>query len=123
VSVLGRSHSVRIDTLVRDIVDVSLASPEVAMSERVARALDVLRDFMFERVYLRQEAHEQQEKAIGVIRSLFAHYLDHPEEIPSEYRSAPDDLPTQVVDYIAGMTDRYALRIYERLFLPQGWML
>ena len=123
VSVLGRSHSVRIDTLVRDIVDVSLASPEVAMSERVAGALDVLRDFMFERVYLRQEANEQQEKAIGVIRSLFEHYLDHPEEIPSEYRSAPDDLPTQVVDYIAGMTDRYALRVYERLFLPQGWML
>jgi dGTPase len=123
VSVLGRTHSKRIDTLVRDIVDTSASAPEVGMSEPVARALDALRDFMFERVYLREEAHDQQEKAIGVIRSLFAHYLDHPEEIPAEYQAAPGDLPTRVVDYIAGMTDRYALRTYERLFLPQGWML
>jgi len=123
VSILGRSHGKRIDTLVHDIVETSAASPEVSMSEPRARALDALRDFMFERVYLRAEAHEQQEKAIGVIRSLFAHYLDHPEEIPAEYGAAPGDLPTQVVDYIAGMTDRYALRTFERLFLPQGWML
>jgi dGTPase len=122
-SLLGPSHSQRIDTLVRDIVETSTAAPEVGMSEPVAGALDTLRDFMFERVYLREEAHDQQEKAIGVIRSLFAHYLDHPEEIPAEYQAAPGDLPTRVVDYIAGMTDRYALRTYERLFLPQEWML
>jgi dGTPase len=123
LSVLGRNHGARIDTLVRDIVETTAAAPEVAMSEPVARALDVLRDFMFQRVYLREEAHEEQEKAIGVIRSLFEYYLEHPEEIPTEYRSAPGDLQTHVVDYIAGMTDRYALRTYERLFLPQGWML
>jgi dGTPase len=123
VSVLGRNHGARIDTLVRDIVEISAEAPEVGMSEPVAKALDVLRDFMFQRVYLREEAHEEQEKAIGVIRSLFAHYLDQPDEIPPEYRAAPGDLQTHVVDYIAGMTDRYALRTYERLFLPQGWML
>ena len=123
LSVLGRNHGARIDTLVRDIVETTAAAPEVAMSEPVARALDVLRDFMFQRVCLREEAHEEQEKAIGVIRSLFEYYLEHPEEIPTEYRSAPGDLQTHVVDYIAGMTDRYALRTYERLFLPQGWML
>jgi dGTPase len=123
VSVLGRNHGTRIDTLVRDIVETSGDAPEVGMSERVARGLDLLREFMFQRVYLREEAHEEQEKAIGVIRSLFAHYLDQPDEIPPEYRAAPGDLQTHVVDYIAGMTDRYALRTYERLFLPQGWML
>jgi dGTPase len=123
VSVLGRNHGARIDTLVRDIVRTSAEAPEIGMSEPVAGALDALRSFMFQRVYLREEAHEEQEKAIGVIRDLFAHYLDHPEEIPAEYRAAPGDAQSRVVDYIAGMTDRYALRTYERLFLPQGWML
>src|ERR687892_1603948 len=94
VSVLGRNHGARIDTLVRDIVEISAEAPEVGMSEPVAKALDVLRDFMFQRVYLREEAHEEQEKAIGVIRSLFAHYLDQPDEIPPEYRAAPGDLQT-----------------------------
>jgi dGTPase len=62
-------------------------------------------------------------KAITLVRARFAHYLDHPEEVPADYHQAPGDLPTRIADYIAGMTDRYALRTYERLFLPQGWLL
>ena len=58
-----------------------------------------------------------------LIRDLFAYYLEHPEEMPPEYHQAPGDLPTRVADFIAGMTDRYALRTYERLFLPQGWLI
>jgi dGTPase len=57
------------------------------------------------------------------VRALFSHYLEHPEEVPEEYHRAPGDLPTRVADYIAGMTDRYALRAYEQLFLPHGWLL
>jgi dGTPase len=123
VAILGRSHGDRIETLVTDIVETSLDAPEVRMSEAAAGALDVLRDFMFQRVYLRQESNAEQEKAIGVIRALFSYYLDHPEEVPPEYHAAPGDPPTRVADYIAGMTDRYALRAYEKLFLPRGWML
>ncbi len=58
-----------------------------------------------------------------MVRALFAHFMDHPDEIPPEYHLAPGDGPTRVADYIAGMTDRYALRTYERIFLPQGWLL
>jgi dGTPase len=123
VTILGRSHGDRIETLVTDIVETSLDAPEVRMSEPVAAALDVLREFMFERVYLREESRAEQEKAIAVIRALFSYYLDHPEEVPPEYHAAPGDPPTRVADYIAGMTDRYALRAYEHLFLPRGWML
>jgi len=123
VGVLGRSHGERIETLVDDIVTASADRGEVAMSPPVAGALDALRDFMFERVYLREESRGEQEKAIGVIRALFQHYLDHPDEVPAEYAQAPGDLATRVADHIAGMTDRYALRTYERLFLPQEWML
>ncbi len=106
-----------------DLVGRSADGPEIGLSDNVFRALDALREFLFDRVYLRAEARAEQEKAIAMVRSLFAYYLDHPEEVPPEYHRAPGDLPTRVADYIAGMTDRYALRIYEQLFLPQGWLL
>jgi dGTPase len=120
---LGQSHSQRIETLVDDLVKTTAEGPEVRMSDRVFGALDSLRDFMFGRVYLREEAAAEQEKAVGVIRALVGYYLEHPDEIPDEYARAPGGVEDRVVDYIAGMTDRYALRAYERLFLPQGWML
>ncbi len=123
VEALGGDHGRRIDTLVSDLVSSSGGGREVRLSEDAFRALDVLRDFLFDRVYLRDEARAEQDKAVGLVRSLFAFYLEHPEQIPDEYHRAPGDLPTRVADYIAGMTDRYALRTYERLFLPQGWLL
>jgi dGTPase len=123
LGVLGRTHAERIKTLVTDLVNRSEDSPEIRMSDEAFRALDTLRDFLFERVYLRDEARSEQDKAIALVRSLFAHYLDHPDQVPEEYHRAPGDLPTRVADYIAGMTDRYALRVYEQLFLPQGWLL
>ena len=123
LEVLGGTHAERVNTLVTDLVDRSEGSPEVGMSNEAFRALDTLRDFLFERVYLRDEARSEQDKAIALVRSLFAHYLDHPEQVPEEYHRAPGDLPTRVADYIAGMTDRYALRVYEQLFLPQSWLL
>jgi dGTPase len=120
--VLGRTHSERINTLVLDLVERTGEGLEVRLSDDAFRALDAMRDFLFERVYLRDEARSEQDKAISLVRTLFAHYLDHPEEVPQEYHRAPGDLPTRVADYIAGMTDRYALRTYEQLFLPQGWL-
>ena len=123
LEVLGRSHSQRIDRLVNDLVEQSADGPEIRLSDKVFRALDAMRDLLFERVYLRDEARSEQDKAISLVRTLFAYYLDHPGDVPQEYHRAPGDLPTRVADYIAGMTDRYALRTYEQLFLPQGWLL
>lgn len=123
VGVLGASHGERMETLVDDVVGRGTAQGEVRMSRPVADALDALRDFMFDRVYLREESRGEQDKAIGVIRALFRHFLEHSEEVPAEYAEAPGDHATRVADYIAGMTDRFALRTYERLFLPQEWML
>jgi len=123
LDVLGHTHSSRINTLVTDLVATSDDRPEVQLSPSVFAALDALRDFLFEQVYMRETARGEHEKAVKLIRDLFAYYLEHPEEIPPEYHQAPGDLPTRVADYIAGMTDRYALRTYERLFLPQGWLI
>jgi len=120
---LGEAHGARINTLVTDLVTHSEDRDQISLSEPVLQALDQLRDFLFERVYLRKEARSEQEKAIGLVRSLFEYYLEHPEAVPAESPGIPDDLPTRVADYIAGMTDRFALRAYDELFLPQGWLL
>jgi dGTPase len=121
--VLGSSHGQRIDTLVSDLITGSEDAEEVQLSGPVLNALEALRDFLFERVYMRPEAAEEQRKAVDLVRSLFSYYLEHPEAVPAEYRTTPGELPTQVADYIAGMTDRFALRTYEQLFLPQSWLL
>ncbi len=123
LDVLGRTHSQRIATLVTDLVATSQGRPEVRLSQPVFSALDRLRDFLFAEVYLREGTREEHDKAMRLIRELFAYYLEHPAELPPEYHRAPGDLPTRVADFIAGMTDRYALRTYERLFLPRGWLL
>src|SRR5436853_532900 len=122
VTVLGGEHRDRVNTLVTDLVSTSEDSAEIRLSDDVFRALDLLRDFMFESVYLRAAAHTEQDKAIALVRALFSHYLEHPDEVPPEYHRAPGDTPTRIADYIAGMTDRYALRTYEEIFLPQGWL-
>jgi dGTPase len=120
---LGPTHAARINALVGDLVAESEDRDQVGLSAPMLDALTRLREFLFERVYLRLEAKEEQEKAISLVRSLFSYYLGHPDAVPAEYRSSPGDLPTHVADYIAGMTDRFALRTYEQLFLPQGWLL
>jgi len=120
---LGHTHPQRIDTLVADLVAGSTDREEIAMSADGLAALEDLRNFLFDRVYLRSEAHAEQEKAVLLVRALFAYYLEHPEGIPAEITRSPGDPATHVADYIAGMTDRFALRTYEQLFLPQGWLL
>jgi len=123
LEVLGTTHSARINTLVSDLVEQSDGKPDIRLSSPVFRALDDLRDFMFAEVYLREGAHEDHDKAVKLLRDLFEHYLEHPDELPAEHQRTPGDLTTRVADHIAGMTDRYALRTYERLFLPRGWLL
>ena len=123
VEVLGATHASRINTLVTDLVSESEDADRIALTPLRLDALSALRDFLFDRVYLRPEAKDEQEKAIALVRSLFSYYLEHPEAVPAEYQRAPGDLPTRIADYIAGMTDRFALRAYEQLFLPRGWLL
>ena len=122
VEVLGGTHSDRIDTLVSDLIGHSEGSERVGLSPPVFDAMDRLRDFMFAEVYLREGAQLEQEKAVALIRELFRYFLEHPDQLPAEYHRTPGDLPVRVADYISGMTDRFALRTYERLFLPRGWL-
>jgi dGTPase len=116
--VFGEPGSPWISTMIQAVVDESVSTGVVSMSGEVLAAMHELRDFMFERVYLRPEAENQRRRAIHIIRSLVEWYLEHPDEIPDSYRQTEADVTTQVIDYVSGMTDRFAIREYDRLFRP-----
>jgi dGTPase len=111
ITVLGDRGSRRIDRLVHDIVENSSEAGDICQSEEVSEAMLSLRRFMFERVYLSEHTKAQNELAILVVRTLFDHLLEHPEAIPEN----EGDLVERVTDYVAGMTDRFALALYENI--------
>ena len=114
LEVLGERMSVRIDTLVRDMISTSGERTEISLSEGVYEALMELRSWLFKNVYHNPRSRENK-KAAGVVAALFDYYLDHPEE-----RAQSDEDPVvETVDFVAGMTDRYALAAYKKLFLPR----
>lgn len=114
IAVLGEQTSIRIDTLVRDMISTSQWRGEIALSDRVYEALMELRTWLFKNVY-RNPDSRRNVRAADVITRLFHYYLEHPAE---RGKSDPDSV-TETVDYVAGMTDRYALTEYKRIFLPQ----
>jgi dGTPase len=122
LEVLGGYHNARINTLVTDIIAESREKDDIKQGPEVAAALNELRDFLFDKVYIGSVAKQEEEKAIMVLRSLFLFYLEHPEEMPEEFRTGGEDLRIRVCDYVAGMTDRYAMRKYHEKFLPKVWV-
>jgi dGTPase len=97
------------------VLEHSLRVGEVRMDEETLAVMNDLRDFMFERVYLAPSLLREQRAAIQTLRDLVDHHLAHPDQIPASYREDDAPLVTQVADYVAGMTDRYALAAHQRL--------
>ena len=106
IELLGERGSRRIDTLVHDIVESSAGTGDIHQSEEIGRAILNLRAFLFELVYLGPAAEEQRALASGTVRRIFTRLVEHPEELPPD---GPGDLAERVTDYVAGMTDRFAL--------------
>jgi dGTP triphosphohydrolase len=123
IAVLGPTGSKRIDTLVRDMVEASAAAGDIAQGEEAGAAMDALRTFMFDEVYLGPVARAEHAKINTVIGTLFDHYVASPELIPDEGGAEGADLAQRVTDYIAGMTDRFSLRAYEALTVPRAFAL
>jgi dGTPase len=123
IGVLGPTGSQRIDTLVHDMVTASERAGDIVQGEEAGAAMDALRTFMFDEVYLGPVARAEHEKINTVIGALFAHYVAAPDQIPDEGGVADADLAQRVTDYIAGMTDRYCLRAYEALTVPRAFAL
>lgn len=133
-SVLGHNHGARITTMVQDMVQSSTGGEAMAMSPAVWKAMMDLRAFLFDHVYLNEAAKAEEPKAYHIVQALFDHYMRVPEDLPADYRPAEPEgspaaesrsaeLPDRVTDYIAGMTDRFAIRTFEKLFLPRSWMV
>ena len=109
-----------ISVMIEGVIDESCRRGKISMDAEILLAMRHFREFMFERVYLRPEAEAQAARARGVIHQLVEYLLVHPEDIPDTYRIAEAEPLTQVLDYVAGMTDRYALNLHDRLFRPRG---
>ncbi|MBU4240690.1 MAG: deoxyguanosinetriphosphate triphosphohydrolase [Actinobacteria bacterium] len=123
IEVLGRYPSQRIDYLAHDMVESSSDLEAIRLSERTWELMDRLRDFLFENVYIGSVAKAEEDKAVRVLRSLAEHYLENPGQLPDEFQPEDkDELPLKVCDYVAGMTDRYALTKYREFFLPRSWV-
>lgn len=118
LTTFGATSREWIGAMVSAVVETSYRDGEVSMDDECLDVMDELRDFMFERVYLRPESETQKEKAIVVIQDLVGYYETHPDEVPDSYTVADADSLTRAVDYVAGMTDRFALRTHDRLFRP-----
>lgn len=119
VRILGARVPERIDTLVRDII-VSSDGGQIRQSPEVGRAMAELRAFMFEHIYVGSAAKAEEVKVQGLLEGLYHFYLQHPDELPAD-GARHDALERQVCDYIAGMTDRFAIADFSRRFLPKGW--
>ena len=121
--ILGNSHSVRINTLVTDIINVSREAGCIQLSPQVEKALKDLRSFMFERVYRSPIAKAEESKAKAMLCRLFEYYMKNPDALPEDFlpQLSFDGMERTVCDYIAGMTDNYAVDKYTEIFIPTGW--
>lgn len=123
--VLGNSCKARLNKMVHDVITNSMDQPEIQMSDRVGKAMSDLRRFMFENVYLNPRAKGEEEKAIHMIEQLFEYCMKYPEVLPQQFRDAltrGESSREQIVcDYIAGMTDSYAVKKFQDYFIPESW--
>jgi dGTPase len=125
LEVLGFSHRERINNMVIDLINTSMGKNTVTLSEIFKKTTDKLRNFMFENVYIGSEAKREEVKARHVVRFLYQYLVENPRAMPGEYFKRVDAMGVQrvVCDYIAGMTDRYAISQFEKMFIPRAFAL
>lgn len=117
---LGRTHGERVGTMISSVVRYSADKDDVQMEPEIWDELMVLRDFMFERVYSRDWAANESQKAEHIVRELFMYYMEHPSMMPNEYMEIAyrEGMQRGVCDYVACMTDAYAVKTFQKLFIP-----
>jgi dGTPase len=123
IAVLGDTGSHRIDALVHDLVEHSARAGSIVQGAEAASAMDELRTFMFGHVYLGDRQRGEHAKIERLLRTLFGHYASDPSRLPDGGGAPGSDLSQRVVDYLAGMTDRYCVRVFEDLTIPESFAL
>lgn len=120
---IGATHGARINSLILDVISTSYGNPYIKMSADMAEEFDYLRNFMFERVYLNKVAKREEEKGKRAIKELYEYYLDNIDKLPDEFKKniENDGKERVTADYIACMTDTYAIKDFERIFVPLEW--
>ncbi len=123
--VLGDRHSTRINTMVEDIILSSQGSRTLRMRPEIEQAMQALREFMFERVYRNPVAKGEESKAREILCRLYEYYVKNPQMLPDSFGIQLDfeGISRVVCDYIAGMTDKYAIFKYSEIFVPTGWQI
>lgn len=122
--VIGYTTGERLDKFIHDIIINSRDKDDIIMSQDVDEAMKKIRAFMFERVYTNEIAKSQEKKAVELVKTLYGYYMDHFNELPREMLSLYDRGEKKemlVCDYIAGMTDRFAIAQYEEIYIPKTW--
>ena len=118
---VGRSKSERIESFVTSLISAS--ADDIRMAPDVQRAFDALKAFMFEAVYHNPVAKGEEGKAKEMLQGLYRYFVGSPDKLPEEYRriAGAEDVDRAVCDYISGMSDRYAVTVYENIFVPRSW--
>ena len=122
ISVLGDTHSQRIDVMVRDLINSSWNQGQIKRSTEVKNATEKLRTFLFENVYIGSEGKSEEGKAKRLLKLLHEFFMEHIESMPDEYLEFEKNHRQAVIDYIAGMTDRYAIDLGQKFFIPTPWL-
>ena len=120
---LGDKYSTRIDSITNDIISASADSDEIRMNPEIYFVVDGFHDFMFQSVYKNPKAKSEETKVYGIIAGIFEYYMKKPDKLPDDYTALAqrDGLMRAVGDYVSGMTDKYAMHVYEQLYIPAAW--
>ena len=120
----GNSTSSRINAMVTDLIRNS-RDGIIQMSEPMAEVFDLFHNFMYDAVYRNPTAKGEEGKVAGILGGIFHYYIDHPDQLPPEFKilAHEDGLERAVCDYVAGMTDDFALRVYSDIFIPAAWQV
>lgn len=125
ISILGNTHGNRINTMIVDIIENSYNKDKIMMSKEIDKNTMDLRKFMFDKVYLNAKAKSEEEKSEFILRQLYNYYLDNYDKLPKEYLKSYSGIESskedKICDYIAGMTDRYAINMFNNIFVPRPW--
>ena len=121
--ILGESHKERINTLVMDMITYTQENGSLGMHPQISQAMDELRSFLFKHVYKNPVAKGEESKARAMIQALYTYYSKNPEKLPADFipQLDFDGMPRVICEYIAGMTDKYAVAKYEDIFIPSAW--
>ena len=120
--VLGQTHSERIATMVVSTINSSTGKNEISMEPEIYKAMMELRDFLTERVYKNPVAKGEEVRAKSMLKQMYEYFVKNPDKLPEEYRNdESESVERHVCDYIAGMTDRFAINLFEDLFIPKIW--